>query len=173
MCRPSQSFHQTLHRQSGEFFLLSSILRLFDQPKHLFLGQLLQLFLHLKKMSQSTVKECNLISAPISCDLDPITSKLLIECLDSIHNSRSFLFNSSLVSSISPQCFKSALVTPIINERCLYYNDLYNYRPVYNFCFNTEKHWSYLMFLATSTNTIITTLISQHFFLLTALKQLF
>ena len=37
----------------------------------LLLGQLLQLFLHLKKVSQLTVKECILISAPKSCELDP------------------------------------------------------------------------------------------------------
>ena len=40
------------------------------------------------KVSQLTVKECILISAPKSCELDPIPSKLLIECLDSI-----FLFS--------------------------------------------------------------------------------
>ena len=33
------------------------------------------------------------------------------------------------------QCFKSALVTPILNKRCLDHNDLNNYRPVSNLCF--------------------------------------
>ena len=37
-----------------------------------------------KKVSQLTVKEYILNSAPKSCELDPIPSKLLIECLDSI-----------------------------------------------------------------------------------------
>ena len=37
-----------------------------------------------EKVSQSTLKECILYSVPRSCDLDPIPSKLLIECLDSI-----------------------------------------------------------------------------------------
>ena len=37
-----------------------------------------------EKVSQLTVKECILTSAPKSCELDPIPSKLLIECLDSI-----------------------------------------------------------------------------------------
>ena len=40
-------------------------------PQHLLLGQLLHLFLHLK-VSQLTVKECILNSAPKSCELDPI-----------------------------------------------------------------------------------------------------
>ena len=86
-------------------------------------------------MSQLTVKECILNSAPKSCELDPIPSKLLIECLDSILPSLTYLFNSSLASGIFPQCFKSALVTPTLNEKCLDHNDLNNYRPISNLCF--------------------------------------
>ena len=81
------------------------------------------------------MKECILNSAPKSCELDPIPSKLLIECLDSILPSLTDLFNSSLASGIFPQCFKSALVTPILKKRCLDHNDLNNYRPVSNLCF--------------------------------------
>ena len=81
------------------------------------------------------MKECIHNSAPKSCELDPIPSKLLIECLDSILPSLTDLFNSSLASGIFPQCFKSALVTPILKKRCLDHNDLNNYRPVSNLCF--------------------------------------
>ena len=49
-------------------------------------------FSSFKKVSQLTVKECILISAPNSCELDPIPSKLLIECLDSILPSLTDLF---------------------------------------------------------------------------------
>ena len=77
----------------------------------------------------------HLNSAPKSCDLDPIPSKLLIEYLDSILPSITDLVNSSLASGIFPQCFKSALVTPILKKRCLDHNDLDNYRPVSNLCF--------------------------------------
>ena len=104
-------------------------------PQRLLLGQLLQLFLHLKKVSQLTVKECILNSAPKSCELDSIPSKLLIECLDCILPSLTDLFNSSLASGIFPQCFKSALVTPILKKKRLDHNDLNNYRPVTNLCF--------------------------------------
>ena len=86
-------------------------------------------------MSQLTVKECILNYAPKSCELDPIPSKLLIECIDSILPSLTDQFNSSLASGIFPQCFKSTLVTPILKKRCLDHNDLNNYRPVYNLCF--------------------------------------
>ena len=41
-------------------------------------------FSSFEKVSELTVKECILNSAPKSCELDPIPSKLLIECLDYI-----------------------------------------------------------------------------------------
>ena len=56
-------------------------------------------FSSFEKVSQLTVKECILNSAPKSCELDPIPSKLLIECLDSILTD---LLNSSLASGIFP-----------------------------------------------------------------------
>ena len=88
-----------------------------------------------EKVSQITVKECILNSAPKPCELDPIPSKLLIEYLHSILPSLTDLFNSSLASGIFPQCFKSALVTPILKKRCLDHDDLNNYRSVSNLCF--------------------------------------
>ena len=89
-------------------------------------------FSSFEKVPQLTVKECILNSAPKSCVLDPIPSKLLI---DSNLHSLTDLFNSSLASGIFPQCFKSALETPILKKRCHDHNDLNNYRPVSNFCF--------------------------------------
>ena len=56
-------------------------------------------FSSFQKVSQLTVKECILNSAPKSCELDPISSKLLIECLYFILPSLTDLFNSSLASS--------------------------------------------------------------------------
>ena len=62
-----------------------------------------------QKDSQSTVKKFILNSASKSCDLDPIPSKLLIECLHSIVPSLNDIFNSSLASGIFPQCFTQLL----------------------------------------------------------------
>ena len=92
-------------------------------------------FSSFEKVSQLAVKECILNSAPKSCELDPIPTKLLIECLDSILPSLTDLYSSSLASGIFPQCFKSALVTPILKKKCLDHNNLINYRPVSNLCF--------------------------------------
>ena len=62
------------------------------------------------------------------------SKSVLIECLDSIHPSLTDLFNSSLAFGIFPQCFNSALVTPIVKRRVIH-NDLNNYQPVSNLCF--------------------------------------
>ena len=92
-------------------------------------------FSSFEKVSQLTVKECILNSAPKSCELDAFPSKLLIECLDCILPSLTDLFNSSIASGIFPRCFKSTLVAPILKKRYLDHNDLSNYRPVSNPCF--------------------------------------
>ena len=47
-------------------------------------------FSSFEKVSQLTVKECILNSAPKSCELDPIPFKLLIECLDSISSCHTY-----------------------------------------------------------------------------------
>ena len=90
-------------------------------------------FSSFEKVSQLTVKECILNSAPKSCELDPIPSKLLIECLDSILHSLTDLFNSSLASSHNASIqFLSHLFS---KKRCLDHNDLNNYRHVSNLRF--------------------------------------
>ena len=122
-----------------------------------------------EKVSQLTVKECIRISAPKSCELDPIPSKLLIECIDSIISSLTdpliffYINNSSLASGIFPQCFKSALVTHILKKRCLDHNYLNNYRPVSNLCFIAKvlENLTYPMFLPASTLTIYTILVNH------------
>ena len=69
-----------------------------------------------------------------STDLVPITSKLLIQCLDSIISSLTDFLDSWFASGILPQCFQSALVTPIPKMRRRDHNNLNNYRPVSNLC---------------------------------------
>ena len=55
-------------------------------------------FSSFEKESQLTVKECILNSASKSCELDPIPSKILINCLDSILPSLTDIYNSYLAS---------------------------------------------------------------------------
>ena len=116
---------------------------------------------------------CSIFHVP--CELDPIPSKLLIECIDFILPSLTDLFNSSLASGIFPQCFKSALVTHILKKRCLDHNDLNNYRPVSNLCFIAKILEKLVLSQVSSylTLTIFTILVNQHIVQVTALKQLF
>ena len=108
-------------------------------------------FYSFEKVSLLAVKECILSTAPKSCKLDPLPSKLLIECLDSILPSLIDQLISSLASGIFPQCIKSALVTPINKKRRLDHNDLINW-----------KNLSNSMFLLTSTLASFTILVNQH-----------
>ena len=102
-------------------------------PQHLLLGQLLQPFLHLKKCLNQQCKKAFLFLLLSHVTLMP--SKLLMEFLDYILTSLTYVFNSSLASGIFPQCYNSALVTPILKMRCLDHNDLDNYQTVSNLCF--------------------------------------
>ena len=106
-------------------------------------------FSSFEKVSQLTVKECILIYAPKSCVLDPIPSKLLIECLDYILPSLTDLFNSFPASGVFPQCIISALVTPILKKCSLDHCDLNTYRPVSNVCC-IAKYWKKETCLITS-----------------------
>ena len=138
-------------------------------------GTTTAIFSSFEKVSRLTVKELISNYAPKSCELDPITFKLLIECIDSILPSITDLFYSSLVSGIFQKCLKSALVTPILKKRCLDHNYLNNYRPVSNLCIIAKilEKMSYPKFIPTSTHTISTILVNQHIVLITALKKLF
>ena len=56
-------------------------------------------FTSFEKVSQSTVNDFIFISAHNSCDLDPVLSKLLMECQESILPSLSDLFNTFNLAS--------------------------------------------------------------------------
>ena len=130
-----------------------------DATSTLVTGTTAVTFSSFEKVSQLSVIECILNSAPKSCDHDPIPSKLLIECLDSIILALTDVFNSSLASGILAQCFKSDLVTPILKKRCLDHNDFNNYRPVSNLCFIAKilEKLVYPKFLPTSTHNFYNT----------------
>ena len=68
-------------------------------PSTLVTGTTTATFYSFEKMSQLAVKQSILNYAPKSFYLDPIPSKFLIECLDSILPSLTDLFNSSHASS--------------------------------------------------------------------------
>ena len=70
-----------------------------------------------------------------SCDLDPIPTSVLYDCLDEIILLVTSIISKSLSSGIVPQCFKHALVKPLLKKARLDPNCLKHYRPVSNLPF--------------------------------------
>ena len=113
-------------------------------------------FSSFEKVSQITVKECILNSAPKSSDLDPIPSKHLIECLDYILPYLTDQFNSSLASShnssnhLLSHLFSKRGVLITMIRTTIGLSLTYALLPRY------WKNLSYPKFLPTSTHTIFT-----------------
>jgi len=70
-----------------------------------------------------------------SCALDAIRTDLLKSSVDVIIPFVVNLVNSSLVSGIVPQCFKQAIIRPLLKKTDLDFNILSNFRPVSNLSF--------------------------------------
>ena len=94
-----------------------------DQSKHLF--KLRSLFLKCPfdfkcdsdEFKISVAKNFILKSALKTSQLDLIPTPLLVECLDVLLISLTALVNSSLSSSVFPEVFKTALVTPVLKQQ--------------------------------------------------------
>ena len=71
--------------------------------------------------------------APPKCSaLDPIPTVLLKTCYENLVPVITKIVNYSLLSGSVPQCFKQALVRPLLKKPSLDQNMLKNYRPVSN-----------------------------------------
>ena len=57
--------------------------------------------------------------APKSCELDPIPTSLVLECLDTVLSNMTSIINDSLTSGILPSSYKSAIVTPLLKKPSL------------------------------------------------------
>ena len=69
------------------------------------------------------------------CDLDPIPTKLLLNCLPELLPLISFIVNESLSKGVFPQQLKEALVRPSLKKPSLDSEYLSNYRPISNLSF--------------------------------------
>ena len=70
-----------------------------------------------------------------SCDLDPIPTSILHDCLDEITPIVTDIVNKFLSCGVVLPCFKHALVKPLLKKANLDPNCLSNYRPVSNMPF--------------------------------------
>ena len=89
------------------------------------------------------VTTANLLScltkcAPKLCDLDPMPTSLLLDCLDVVLPSMTDSINDSLVSGVFPSFYISAVVKPLLKKSTLDPNDMKNYRPVSNLSFMSK-----------------------------------
>jgi hypothetical protein len=92
-------------------------------------------FSKFQPVTEVVVRNAIIKSSPKTCDLDPIPTPLLVECLDVLLPSLTALINSSLTNGVFPEVCKSALVSPLLKKSTLDLNELKNYRPVSNLSF--------------------------------------
>ena len=92
-------------------------------------------FTEFLKVSEDTVLKMINESASTTCDLDPIPTFLLKDCLDVLLPYITQIINGSLESGVVPSIYKTAHVKPLIKKPNLPANDLKNYRPVANLMF--------------------------------------
>ena len=72
------------------------------------------------------------------CDLDPIPTSVLKNCVDILITPITHIINISMETSTFPQNFKEAHVRPLLKKTSLPKNELKNYRPVSNLSFISE-----------------------------------
>ncbi len=70
-----------------------------------------------------------------SCELDPIPTWLLKQCIAELLPLITSIMNTSMQSGVFPSSFKTAIIRPHIKKPNLDHEDLKNYRPVSNLHF--------------------------------------
>ena len=90
---------------------------------------------HFTPLSEAELEQMIRSSPTKSCQLDPIPTCLLKECLGVLLRPIARIINLSLSTGIVPQNFKVARVSPTLKKPTLDRNQLSNYRPVSNLPF--------------------------------------
>jgi hypothetical protein len=86
-------------------------------------------------VTEDEVKKIINNSPTKSCELDPLPTTLLKDCIDVIVPTVTKIVNQSLSSGIFPSSLKSAIVRPLLKKPSLDHDILKNYRPVSNLSF--------------------------------------
>jgi len=73
-----------------------------------------------------------------SCQLDPIPTSLLKDCVEQLVPAITVLINLSLSSGIVPPCLKHAVIRPLLKKKHLDHENFKNYRPVSNLPFMSK-----------------------------------
>ena len=137
---PSNISPESLPHKFNEFFVhkIDEIRRSFDPDRPIptnsveFSGTA---FAEFQLVTEDFVKTVVQEMPKKSCDLDPIPTSVLYDCLDEIIPIVTSIMNKFLSSSIIPHCFKHALVKPLLKKASLDPNCLKHYWPVSNLPF--------------------------------------
>jgi len=89
----------------------------------------------LEPASEDEIKKLIMSSSTKSCNLDPIPTWLLKECIDSLIPVLTRIVNLSLSSAEVPSNLKEAIVLPLLKKLILNPEILKNFRPVSNLSF--------------------------------------
>ena len=92
-------------------------------------------FCDFEPVTEASMLELILKTASKSCKLDPIPTSLTKQYLDALVPVITKIINTSLTTGVVPDCFKSAIVKPLLKKQGLDVNDLKNFRPVSNLPF--------------------------------------
>ena len=85
-----------------------------------------------KRAKEDDIKKLILSSSSKSCDLDPIPTSVLKNCLDILITLITDIINISMETNTFPQNFKEAHVRPLLEKTYVPKNELKKYRPVSN-----------------------------------------
>ena len=83
----------------------------------------------------SEIRKIIIKAPPKSCELDPIPTNLLKQCLDSVLPIITEIINRSFSNSTVPSSFKNVIVRPLIKRQGIDKDEFKNYRPVSNLPF--------------------------------------
>ena len=89
-------------------------------------------FVSFRTMSEEEVLKIIKSTPNKSCDLDPIPTSLVLDCIGVLLTPITNIVNYSLQEGSFSSCFKTAHVTPLLKKAGLDRNILKNYRPVCN-----------------------------------------
>ena len=91
--------------------------------------------IHFTPASQDEVRKVIMKSPVKSCELDPVPTWILKECLDHVLPIITAIINKSLSESLVPSSFKKSLLRPLLKKPGLDKEILKNYRPISNLPF--------------------------------------
>ena len=86
-------------------------------------------------VSVSDIKKLISNSATKSCELDPIPTSILKDCLPELLPIITSFINESLISGIVPAPLKEGILRPLLKKAGMNQNELKNYRPLMNLSF--------------------------------------